>query len=395
LKVLVICQYFYPEQFRVNEMCFELARSGVEVTVLTGLPNYPEGKIHPDYRRGQKRNENIHGVAVKRAPLVGRGSNRIALSLNYISFSISASVKALFFQKNFDLIFVYQLSPVTMALPGILLKRLTGKPLIHYCHDLWPASASAAGIEQGNYLYRTLLAVSRWIYRQSDEIVISSRQFEDYFRNVLSIERKFVYLPVFAESAFEELSTVKTERAEIHFVFAGNIGKMQSVETILYAAKELIDEDRIRIHIVGSGTTRNKCQQLAEDLGVYNVTFYGHLSLSELPFYYSLADAMIVTLRANQTLSYTLPNKVQSYMAAGKPIVGAIDGETRKVIEESGCGYCAAAEDYKALAAMIRKFASEKDRHEQFGINAKNYYDRHFSKTQFFEKLNKLLRKYC
>lgn len=394
MKVLVICQYFYPEQFRVNEMCFEMARSGLEVTVLTGLPNYPEGVIHSDYRRCRKRNENIHGVTVRRVPIAGRGRNRMTLALNYMSFALMASLKSLFLKETFDLIFIYQLSPVTMALPGIILKRLTGKPLALYCHDLWPASVSAGGIKEGSILYRSLLSMSKWLYRNSDEIFISSQKFADYFRDVLGIKQKLTYLPVFAESVFEDMKPVKAESAETHFVFAGNIGEMQSVETILYAAKELVDQDRIRIHIIGSGTSRGKCQQLAEDLGVINVTFYGHLSISELPFYYNLADAMIVTLKAHQTLSYTLPNKVQSYMAARKPIIGAIDGETRRVIEESGCGYCAAAEDYKELAAFIRKFASEKDKHEQFGQRARNYYDRYFSKTLFNEKLDKMMQKY-
>nr|WP_255807944.1 glycosyltransferase family 4 protein [Cohnella mopanensis] len=375
-------------------MCFEMARSGTEVTVLTGLPNYPGGNIHSEYRRFKRRNEKIHGVTVKRVPIIGRGRNRITLSLNYLSFAVMASIQSFFLSKKFDLIIVYQLSPVTMALPGIILKGLTGKPLILYCHDLWPASVSAGGIRGRGFLYRVLLAMSKWLYRNSDEIIISSKPFADYFRNVLGIERELAYLPVFAESVFEEMKRETVENTETHFVFAGNIGEMQSVETILYAAKELLDEDRIRIHIVGSGTSRKKCQQLAEDLGVTNVTFYGHLFLNELPFYYNMADAMIVTLKANPMLSYTLPNKVQSYMAASKPIVGAIDGETRRVIEEAGCGYCTAAEDYKGLAAIIRQFASEKDKHERFGQSARNYYDRHFSKMLFIERLNKLVQKF-
>jgi glycosyltransferase involved in cell wall biosynthesis len=394
VKVLVVCQYFYPEQFRVNEMCFEMARCGTEVTVLTGLPNYPGGIIHSAYRRLKRRNEEIHGVTVIRVPILGRGRNRITLSLNYLSFALMASIRSISLRQKFDLIIVYQLSPVTMALPGIILKRLTGKPLLLYCHDLWPASASAGGIEEGGILYRLLLAMSRWLYRNADEILISSKQFEHYFRHVLGIERKLAYLPAFAESIFEEINLDKGNGGETHFVFAGNIGEMQSVETILYAAKELIDEHRIRFHIVGSGTSRKKCQQLAEVLGVANVTFYGHLPLDELPFFYKIADAMIVTLKANGSLSYTLPNKVQSYMAASKPILGAINGETRRVIEQSGCGYCTTAEDYKGLASIIRKFASEKNKHEQFGQRARSYYDSHFSKTLFIERLNKMMQKY-
>ena len=393
MNVLVVCQYFYPEQFRVNEMCFEMARSGTDVTVLTGLPNYPEGIIHSEYRRRNRRNENIHGVTVKRVPIIGRGRNRITLFLNYVSFALMASIRAIFLKKKFDFIIVYQLSPITMALPGIIVKRLTGKPLILYCHDLWPASASAGGIEEGSLLYRLLLAMSRWVYQKCDDILISSKQFEHYFRQQLGIARELVYLPIFADSIYEEITNDKDNCGEAHFVFAGNIGEMQSVETILYAANALINENHIRFHIVGSGRSYTKCQQLAEDLGLVNVTFYGHLPLEELPYFFELADAMLVTLSAQQSLSYTLPSKVQSYMAAGKPILGAINGETKRVIEESGCGYCTAAEDYEGLAAIIRRFVSEKSKHEQFGQNARSYYDSHFSKPSFIEKLNKVLQK--
>lgn len=393
MKILVVCQYFYPEQFRVNDICFQLADEGHEVTVLTGLPNYPSGIIDKKYRLSKNRKEQINGVKVIRSWLVGRGESIKELVLNYISFVVSSSIKAFFIEKNFDLILVYQLSPVTMAIPAILLKKLTKKPLIIYCHDLWPESIISAGISTKSNLYTILLKISKWIYKNADQIFISSRQFEEYFNKTLEIYNNITYLPVYAESLFENVHSKEKKEDILNLVFAGNIGEMQSVETILYAANELKQNRNIKFHIIGDGSSRKKCEELAHRLNLSNLIFYGHHSVTEMPAFYEMADAFLVTLKKNKVISYTLPNKVQSYMAAGKPIIGAIDGETKTVIEEANCGLCAPSEDYKELAEIIKRFAEEKEKHSVYGKNARNYYDNNFSKKIYMKKLNKLLEK--
>ncbi len=203
---------FYPEQFRVNDICFELAAQGHNITVLTGLPNYPSGTVAKEYRWFRKRKEEINGVQVIRSWLTGRGKGSIRLALNYLSFALSASIQALSLRKDFDLVLIYQLSPVAMALPGILLKKLTGKPLVLYCHDLWPESIASAGFSSESTLYKLLYRLSRWIYLKADHIFISSRQFEEYFTETLKISGPFIHLPVYAEVFRENTSSFRKRR---------------------------------------------------------------------------------------------------------------------------------------------------------------------------------------
>lgn len=391
MKLLVVCQYFYPEQFKVNDICFELVKLGYDVTVLTGLPNYPSGVIPKDYRWFKRRHKDINGVQVIRSSLVARGQGKLRLALNYLSFAICASVKALFLEKDFDLILVYQLSPVTMALPALLLKKLTGKPLLLYCQDLWPESIAAAGLKTEGLIYTTLLRLSRYIYKRADKLAISSKLFQKYFEEVIGIDSDIQYLPVYAESLFENIQSERHESGIINLVFAGNIGEMQSVGTIIKAANELKDFDKINWHIVGDGSDRINCEELAIEFGLSNVIFYGQRPIEDMPDFYSMADAFLVTLKANKEISYTLPNKVQSYMAAGKPIIGAIDGETRLVIEEAGCGLCCEAEDYIALVELVRDFALNTEKHNVMGENARKYYQEHFDKKIFMRSLIEFL----
>ncbi|WP_180955023.1 glycosyltransferase family 4 protein [Bacillus sp. V3-13] len=392
MKILVVCQYFFPEQFRVNDICFELVTQGHQVTVLTGLPNYPSGIVDQRYKKFKNRTEEINGVKVTRCWLLGRGKGTKRLALNYLSFALTSSIKALFLKKDFNLILVYQLSPVTMAIPAILLRKLTKKPLVLYCFDLWPESIASAGINSYSKTYSALLKLSKWIYKSADEILISSIMFEEYFKNTLDIQKKIYHLPVYAEGQFENIKT-RNAGKEINLVFAGNIGEMQSVETIIYAANELKQEQSIKFHIVGDGSSRDKCEQLAAQFKLSNVIFHGQHPITEMPKFYNMADAFLVTLKSNKIISYTLPGKVQSYMASGKPIIGAIDGETKLVINDAQCGICGSAEDYKELAKNIRKFAAEKEMHLTYGQNGKRYYNANFSKTVFFEKLNNSLMK--
>lgn len=393
MKILLVCQYFYPEQFRVNDICFELAKEGHIVTVLTGLPNYPSGIVDNKYKGFKNRKEEINGVKVIRSWLLGRGTGITRLALNYLSFALSSTMKALFIKKDFDEILIYQLSPVTMALPGILLKKLTKKPLILYCHDLWPESIASAGISSDSKIYAIILRISKWIYKRADEIFTSSKLFEEYFRNTLEIDNNITHLPVYAESLFENINIRKKCDKNINLVFAGNIGEMQSVETILYAANELKEEQYIKFHIIGNGSSAEKCKELASILNLKNVIFHGQHPINEMPKFYEMADAFLITLKANKIISYTLPNKIQSYMAAGKPIIGAIDGETQIVINQANCGLCTSAENFKDLANKISTFVRETENWTIYGKNARNYYDNNFSKKIYFERLNSLILK--
>lgn len=392
MKILVIDQHFYPEQFQINDICFTLAGMGHDITVLTGLPNYPSGKIARGYRWFRRRRETVNGVRVLRVPIVSRGRGFVRLSINYLSFALTAALAVLFIRKDFDVVFVYQTSPVTMALPAVLYRCLTGKKVLLYCLDIWPESVAVAGIGHSSPVYKVLFALSRWIYRRADRILVTSKSYLDYFRRVLGLETDLAYLPQYAEGLFatSAAATGGTSGAgETRLVFAGNIGHAQSVQTIIRAAAELGDlGDAVRWEIIGDGSARAECEALARALGLQDrVAFCGQKPITEMPGHLARATALVVTLCANEFISYTLPGKVQAYMAAGRPILGAIGGEAREVIEEAGCGLVCPAEDYKGLAGIVRRFVRETDRHRTYGENARRYYERHFTKQNFIREL--------
>lgn len=391
MKILVVCQYYYPEPFRITDICESLVKRGHEVTVMTGLPNYPEGEILQEYRHGNKRKEKLNGVNVIRCYEIGRGKSKIELFLNYFSYAASATLKALIMEDQYDVILINQLSPVMMGIPAMVYKKKFKKKILFYCLDLWPDSLAAGGVKPDSIVYRLFYRISRWIYSSADLLLVTSSMFENYFREVLKLnEVKIKHLPQYAEDLFtvnlEHNSSNSEKNKAFNFVFAGNIGDMQSVETIIRAANELKDIKNISFHIIGDGSRLEDCKKLSDGLSISSIVFYGRRPVEEMPQYYAMADAMLITLKANKTLSLTLPGKVQSYMAAGKPIIGAIDGETQLVIEKASCGYTCDAENYKALAKLIKEFCISNER-EQMGRNALNFYLENYSKERFMTVL--------
>ena len=394
MKILVVCQYYYPEPFRITDICKNLVKRGHDVTVLTGLPNYPEGRVLDDYRHGKKRNEAVNGVKIIRCFEVGRGNSHFKLFLNYLSYAISGALKAKFMREEFDVVLVNQLSPVMMGIPAMAYKKKHHKKILFYCLDLWPDSLAAGGIKEESRIYKLFYKISKWVYNSADMILVTSGMFKDYFKDTLKINNIDIkYLPQYAEDLFvqSEYDTaaeiaVSSENKIYNFVFAGNIGDMQSVETIVKAANELCKQSNIIFHIVGDGSKLNDCKELANHLKLTNIIFYGRRSIDEMPQFYKMADAMLITMKDNKALSYTLPGKIQTYMAAKKPIIGSINGETRRIIEQADCGLCCNAEDYKGLADLILKFCNS-DKKGQMAVNGQKFYFDNYSKERFMAVL--------
>lgn len=392
-KILVVCQYYKPEPFRISDICEEMVRRGHEVQVVTGYPNYPEGILYNGYGKGKKIDEVINGVKVHRCYTIPRQTGAVKRMFNYYSYVIS-SVKYVLSKKcktsdgkSFDVVFCNQLSPVMMAHAAIVYKKKYKVPVIMYCLDLWPESLIAGGVKRESILYTYYHYVSKRIYKKMDEILITSRMFSTYLQQEFDIEKeKIAYLPQYAEGIFEKVPK-KQELGTFDFMFAGNIGAAQSVETIIKAAS-LLKNEPVKIHVIGSGTELEKLQKISENED--NVVFYGRRPLEEMPSFYEKADAMLITLQADPILSMTLPGKVQSYMAVGKPIIGAIDGETKKVIEDAKCGYCGKAEDAEILAENIRRFIKNPDKN-MMGENARIYYEKHFEQEKFMDKFEAYL----
>lgn len=391
MKILIVCQHFYPENFRINDISYELVKRGNDVTVLTGLPNYPKGKVLKEYKFFRNRNQVINGVKIKRCTLVGRGNSTLMMMINYMWFAIFASIKAMFMKKDFDLVYVYQLSPITMTWPAIVVKRMKKIPLIIHVLDQWPVSITTGGISKKSLPYKILTRWSKNAYSKADLITCSSKSFKNYFINELGLskDKQFIYLPSYAEDNYKNITTKKDDTFDL--VFAGNIGPAQSVETIIEAANILKTNKDIKFHIVGDGLSMKLCQDLKDKYKLDNVIFYGYHPVEDMPKYYKMADAFLITMVDNEVVNSTLPAKVQSYMIAGKPIIGAISGEVSEVIKDAKCGLCCKSLDHKGLAKIILE-ASKSNKLTEWSKNAYNYYLEHFEKEKCLDDLEKVFK---
>lgn len=386
MKILVICQYYSPEPFRIADICEELVRRGNEVTVVTGTPNYPMGEIYQGYEDGKRAEENIGGVRIIRCPIHPRKQGSLHRLWNYYSYPHQSKRTVRRLKESFDVVFINQLSPVMMAEAGIWYAKKHNIKSVLYCLDLWPASLGIGGIKTG-VVYKWFHGVSKKIYRSVDKILVSSKSFAKYFEDEFGL-CDTTYLPQYAEEAFTPDDCMKNPGESIDLMFAGNVGTAQSVDTIIRAAALCKDIQRLRWHIVGDGKELCTCKKLAKNLDV-PVVFHGRKPIEEMPKYYAMADAMIVTMQKDPIISLTLPGKIQSYMAAGKPIIGAIDGEAKRIIAKSQCGMCADAEDVEGLATCVREFVlSDK---KAFAKNSIRYYDKHFTKLKFVSRFQGIL----
>ena len=387
MKILVICQYYYPEPFRLPDVCEELVNRGHDVTVVTGTPNYPMGEIYPGYENNQKMDEILNGVKVHRCVIAPRKTGILNRMKNYFSYPVASKKYVKTLSDNFDVVFVNQLSPVMMAEAGIWYKKKYKKKMVLYCLDLWPESLCVGGIKRGSLVYKAFKVLSRRVYKNADHILITSRSLRNYLKDMFGIaDERISYLPQYAEEQFLELK--EKEPGEVfNLLFAGNIGTAQNVSTIIDAAKLLKNESAL-FHIVGDGIELDNLKKSAESLP--NVIFYGRKSLEEMPRYYEMADAMIVTLTDDPIISLTLPGKVQTYMAAGKPIVGAINGETALVLDDAQGGYCSESMNGRLLAKNILRLMNSGDSAE-IGKRNRNYYLTFFSKEKFFDVLEHIL----
>ncbi|MBN1777464.1 MAG: glycosyltransferase family 4 protein [Clostridiales bacterium] len=391
MKILVVYQHYKPEPFRIHEICEDLVKRGHSVTAVVGLPDYPTGKIPREYRFFRKRRETINGVDVRRCFEIGRRNTKAGLALNYASYMLSGSLKALFLRHDFDVVYAYNTSPVLMAVPAMVYRAFFKTKVMLHVMDIWPACLAAMNVREGQWFYTWMKRVSRNIYQRADRLVYSSRRFRTYLKDVHHIDvSKENYLPQFADDVFGALPA-HTPSEVTELVFAGNIGRVQGVETLVQAAA-ILKKQPIRWHILGNGANYESCRTLAKELKLdEQVVFYGRRPVEEMPKFFAMADALLVSMRGEEYVSFTLPGKVQSYMAAGKPILGSISGEAEDIIREAQCGLCAPSDDPKAFAEIVMKFTAD-ERRGGMGKNARRYYETHFAKQGLMDTLERMLK---
>jgi glycosyltransferase involved in cell wall biosynthesis len=401
MKVLLVTQYFYPENFKSNDIAIELAKKGHEVTVLTGLPNYPEGKIHKDYGFFKKTRENYLGVKVIRTWLVPRGQGGgVRLFLNYFSWAFFASTRAFFlsFQKKFDVIIVHEPSPITQGFPAIVVKKIQKIPLHFWVLDLWPESLTSAGGVNNKYVLSLFTKMVKYIYDTSDKILISSKGFKESILAKGNYFEKLIYFPNWAEDLILKGNLdypIPTLPVGFKIIFAGNIGEAQDVDSIMKTA--LILKEKIDIHFVFIGDGRSK-EQL-EDFVFKNdlnetVHFMGRFPIDAMKSFFNQADALLVSLKNEMIFNLTVPAKLQAYLCTKKPILGMLNGEGAGIINEANCGFSVNAGDSEGLAEIILDMyeMSLEDRMD-LGSNGFNFYENNFTMKKCIDNLEFILEK--
>lgn len=391
MKILVVTQYFWPEEFRINDICKGLKEAGHEVEVLTGLPNYPRGKIYEGYSIFDAKEKYYEGIRIRRVPIVPRGEDsKVKLALNYLSFMITGSIGIIpLLPKKYDRIFVFQLSPITSAIPALVLSRIKKIPSYLYIQDLWPETLYSIVNINNKTVRKVMKKICIDIYDGFDKLLITSKGFKDVLVKEKIKESKLEYFPQWAEDFYSKKESKKENSKEFIITFAGNIGKAQSVDTIIKAANLSKDNKNIKWQILGHGSEFNNIKEMVENYNLEDtVKLLGRRPSKEMPKYFSKSDVLIVTLKKDEILNITLPAKVQSYMASGKPILAATGGEGNNIINDSNCGLACEAEDYKGLYENAMKLynLSQKER-ETLGENGKRYFEDNFTRNKLLKKL--------
>ena len=404
MRILLVTQYFYPENFKGNDIAFEMQKKGHDVTVLTGIPNYPEGKIYKGYGFFKKRRENINGVKVIRTFLIPRGnSTAIPLMLNYFSWTFFASIYAIYLSifKKFDKIIVQQLSPVLMGVPAIIVKKIQKIPVFFWVLDLWPESLQSAGGINNKKILGFFEGIVKILYKNSDKILISSKGFRKSIIEKGDYEDKIIYFPNWAENSITDFNQTQDFGANLpefpsgfNFVFAGNVGVAQDLENAIKAMEIVLKTNsKINFLILGDGRDRERLKKLVLEKKLdHNVFFLGKYPIETMPYFFSKADCLYVSLKDEPIFSLSLPAKVQAYMSVGKPILSMMDGEGYDIITEANCGFAVHAEDYQDLANKILEIEKlSPSQREELGKNGKRFYQENFILENCINNLEKLI----
>jgi colanic acid biosynthesis glycosyl transferase WcaI len=399
MRILIVSQYFWPENFRINDLVVGLIERGHKITVLTGVPNYPEGKFFPGYGVFKHTSQEYRGAKIVRIPIIPRGKGGgIRLALNYLSFVVSGCLFAPFrCRENYDLIFIYETSPITVALPALLLKAMRRIPVIFWVQDLWPESLAATGAVTARPILNGVAHIVRFIYRRCDQILVTSESYRKSVEHYGGSSLNIHYFPQCAEDFFKPvfekkyIAVLNSIPPGFWIMFAGNIGAAQDFDTIIATAERIKGYKEIHWIIVGDGRMREWAEREVIKRGLSgNFHFLGRHPSEVMPHFFSHADAMLVTLRKEPIFALTIPAKIQAYLACGRPVIAALDGEGANIINSSGSGYTCPTEDPDAFAkAVLKMYQTPKLEREKMGMRGRAYYQSHFDRDMLIDKLEK------
>ena len=400
MKILIVSQYFWPENFRINDLTQELVQRGHSVTVLTGIPNYPSGTVLKEYLKTPKAYEQFSGSRVWRVPMLPRGRGAVSLFFNYLSFVIGACLYGpwLLRGQQVDVIFVFEPSPVTVGLPAILFGRMKRAPVVFWALDLWPETLAAIGVVRSPMVLGWVGHLVRLIYERCTLVLGQSRGFLPKIAKYCSDAKKIRYFPSWAEEIFNKADLVRAPEVPVqqdvfNVLFAGNIGEAQDLPAVLNAAESLRHNNAIRWLIVGDGRRSEWVNEEVARRGLQrNVILLGRFPVERMPSFYAHADALLVSLKKDPVFSLTIPGKVQSYLMAGLPILGMLDGEGAQVIKDANAGLVCAAGNSGGLAStVLEMFTMSVDQRKQLGVKGRDFAQKEFGRGLLIDQLEVLL----
>lgn len=399
MNILIVSQYFWPEEFAVNALAQSLQKKGHVVEVLTGNPNYPEGRVYKGRKAWFCGHEPWQNIMIHRVPLIPRGmQSGIRLALNYFSFVVFGILLApwLLRGRKYDAILVYAVSPLLMSLPASFIGWVKGCPVALWVQDLWPESLRATGYIQSKFTLSLMKRVVRFIYRRTDLILIQSKAFLASVRK-LSLNMPIEYYPNSADANFFEpqsmdLPSIPALEEGFSILFAGNTGRAQAVEVILEAADMLRDQAGIRFVVLGNGSRWEWMKEQSRSRGMKNLHLEGRFPSKTMPGLMRKASALLVTLADDEIFSLTIPNKVQAYLATGVPILACLNGEGARIVTEAGAGMAVPAQNAKALASAVTKLKAMSERERKtMGERGRDYFKAHFDHDLLVNRLLEIL----
>lgn len=392
--ILVVAQYFYPEQFRINDICTEWVKRGYKVTVITGIPNYPQGKYYPGYGLLKKRKEIYNGIEIVRIPLIPRGNSSIMLALNYVSFVVSGFFWSLFTNIKADFVYIYEVSPMTQALPGVWYSIRRKIPCYIYVTDLWPENVQIVTGINNKFIINSIGKIVDYIYKRCNKIFTSSRSFIGAIKKRGVPEGKLEFWPQYAEDFYIPLKRQDVEVKEIpnddkfNIIFAGNIGVAQGLDILPKTASILKEKGQsVRFNIVGDGRFKETLVSMVNECNVEEMfNFINKQPATRIPDFMAVCDAALVSLSKSEVFSITIPAKTQSCLACGIPMIVSADGEIQDIIRESGAGVCCEASNSKSLADIICTIINKDDTElENMANKAYKYSNEKFNKNKLLD----------
>ena len=389
MKILAVCQYYYPENMVFTNICEELVKLGNDVTVLTGKPNYGYGEIIPEYKKVKY--EEINGVKVHRVNLIARKKSRLSIIRNYLSFWSNSRKWIRNCKENYDIVYSMSMSPVTILSAGNLYKKKHNVKHVVHCVDLWPESVLVThAVREKSLMYKMLYKWSYDLYKDVDHVILGSPSFNEYFQTVLKLEKKhsFVALPSLVEKL--ECEPHKYEKP-FNILYCGNLGIIQLIN-LIPEAMSLVNNDNIQFHVIGMGPKTAELEELIQKYNLQDkVIYHGPIPAKKASAYFASADALYVSLKNDGYVGKTIPNKLVMSLAFGKPIIGVLDGDGKDILLATG-GALVAEPNKESIAQAINKmYELSPSERKRFGESNRTYYENNLSIKRSGELINQIL----